>query len=51
MPIDIGDSVTALHEVELLLAMLHGRDGPYIEWLTRVERRLKMSQLDKKRKS
>jgi hypothetical protein len=34
----------ALEETELLLSLLQGRNDPYVEWLTNLERQLRLAQ-------
>lgn len=39
--LDVTDNADAHHEAKLLLEMLQGRQGPYVDYLTETERRLK----------
>lgn len=41
--LDVKDLRTAQREVKVLLAMLQGRNDPYVQWLGNLERRLKLT--------
>jgi hypothetical protein len=38
--VDVRDLRTAQKEVKVLLAMLSGQTGPYVTWLSNLDRRL-----------
>ena len=38
--VDVRDLRTAQKEVKVLLAMLSGQTGPYVVWLSNLDRRL-----------
>jgi len=42
---------TAISEAQLLLALLEGRDDPYVEWLIIIERRLRLAETAQSRES
>lgn len=45
------DRGTAISEARLLLALLEGRDDPYVEWLILIERRLRLAEARESRES